>query len=144
MPLKDIVRPREELVTATPETSCQDLATLMNDRSVGSVVIEENDDVRGIVTDRDICIKAVGSGRDPATTTAADVMNTTVYTCDADDGVFELCAAMREHGVRRMPIVEDGKLSGIITLDDLVMLLEDEMHDLSEVIRAESPPHQPA
>ncbi|SEO24615.1 CBS domain-containing protein [Halogranum amylolyticum] len=144
MPLKDIVRPKEELVTASRDTSCQDLAKLMNDRTVGSVVIEENDEPIGIVTDRDICLNAVGAGKDPKTTPASEVMNTDVFTCDADDGVFELCQAMREHGVRRMPIVEDGKLSGIITLDDLVMLLEDEMHDLSEVIRSESPPYQPA
>lgn len=144
MPLKDIVRPKEELVTAKRDTSCQDLAKLMNEFTVGSVVVEENDEAVGIVTDRDICLKTVGAGKDAKTTTAEDVMNTNVFTCDADDGVFDLCAAMREHGVRRMPIVEDGKLSGIITLDDLVMLLEDEMHDLSEVIRAESPSYQPA
>lgn len=144
MPLKDIVRPREELVTAKRETSCGDLAKLMDEFTVGSVVIEDEGEAAGIVTDRDICLKVVGMDRDPKTTTAADVMNTTVYTCDADDGVVELCAAMREHGVRRMPIVEDGELSGMITLDDLVMLLEDEMHDLSEVIRAESPSSQPA
>lgn len=144
MPVKDIIRSREELVTATRDHTCQDLAKLMADHKVGSVIIEEQDKAVGIVTDRDIALKAVGEGRDPKTTKAADVMNSDVYTCDAEDGVFELCREMREHGVRRMPVMDGGKLSGIVTLDDLVILLEDEMHDLSEVIRAESPPYQPA
>lgn len=144
MPVKDIVRSREELVTASRDASCQDLAKLMADHNVGSVVIEEQDKAVGIVTDRDITLKAVSEGRDPKGTKASDVMNSKVYTCDAEDGVFELCGEMRKHGVRRMPVMENDKLVGIVTLDDLVMLLEDEMHDLSEVIRAESPPYQPA
>lgn len=142
MTVKDIARPREELVSASPDTSLPELAQLMDERKVGCVVIETDGDPTGIITDRDFAIMVVGEGKDPTELTAADVMHRDPYTADADDGVFELCATMREHGVRRMPVVEDGKLTGIITLDDLVVLLEQEMHDLSEVIRAESPAYQ--
>lgn len=144
MTLKDIARPKEELVTATAETSVRELAELMEDNKVGSVVIEKDGDVHGIITDRDIALKVVGAGKDPMNLVAGDIMTERPITADMGDGVYELCNLMRDNGVRRIPLTENGKLAGIVTLDDLFILLEDEMHDISEVIRAESPPFQPA
>lgn len=141
MPIKDIARPRDELVSADANTPLPDLARLMEERRVGCVVIEGEREPAGIVTDRDLAIRVIGEGTDPREVTAGDVMTDDPHTAEADDGVFELCAKMREHGVRRMPVVENGELTGIVTLDDLVVLLEDEFHDISEVIRSESPPY---
>lgn len=141
MPIKDIARPRDELVSTDADTPLPDLARLMQERRVGCVVIEGEREPAGIVTDRDLATRVIAEGLDPREMTAGDVMTDEPHTAEADDGVFELCAKMREHGVRRMPVVEDGALRGIVTLDDLVVLLEDEFHDISEVIRAESPPY---
>lgn len=141
MPITDITRPREELVSAQPNTSLAELANLMDDRRVGCVIIETEREPAGIVTDRDLALRVIGDEKDPSGLTAKDVMTEAPYTAEADDGVFELCAKMREHGVRRMPVIEDGELTGIITLDDLMVLLDDEMHNITEVIRAESPPY---
>lgn len=142
MTIKDIARPRDELVSAPPDTTLPELATLMDERKVGCVVIESEGEAAGIITDRDLATKIVGEGKNPTELTASDIMHRDPFTADADDGVFELCATMREHGVRRLPIVEDGTLIGIVTLDDLVVLLEREMRNLSEVIQSESPPYQ--
>lgn len=141
MTVKDICRPKEELVSAGKETSVRELCQLMDDRKVGCVVIEAGDRPEGIVTDRDIAM-AFGADKPLDEWTAGDIMNRDPFTAKAGDGVFELCSTMAEHGVRRAPVVEDGELCGIVTLDDLVVLLEDEMHNISEVIRGESPPYQ--
>lgn len=141
MPLKDIARPREELVSTQSDTSLPELARLMDERRVGCVVIERENEPAGIVTDRDLAMRVVREGKDPTGLTAGDIMTDNPHTAATDAGVFEACAKMREHGVRRLPIVEEGELTGIVTLDDMVVLLEDEMHNISEVIKEESPPY---
>ncbi|WP_332899863.1 CBS domain-containing protein [Haladaptatus sp. CMSO5] len=141
MTIRDIARPREELVSATKETPVTELATMMRERTVGSVVIEERGKPIGIVTDRDLAMKIVAAGKNPRDLTAVDVMNGNTITVNADAGVFDVCRTMRESGVRRVPVMDNGELAGILTLDDIIVLLEDELHDLSEVIRSESPPY---
>lgn len=140
MPVQTIARERNELVTVTPDDAIETVAETMRDETVGSVVVERNAKAVGIITDRDLAMKILADGKDPATLTARDVMTPDPVTADVDDGVFELCEQMREEGVRRIPVLADGELAGIVTLDDLVILLGDEMKDLSEVIRSESPP----
>ncbi|MGB9958020.1 CBS domain-containing protein [Haloferax prahovense] len=144
MTVRDIARPRDELVTAREDTPIRELAKLMGDRKVGSIVVANGDDIRGIVTDRDIALKCVAAGGDMSGMTAKDVMTGEPFTVDADVGVFDLFRQMREHGVRRAPITDGGRLTGIVTMDDLLVLLQDEMHELTEIIRAESPPYTPA
>jgi CBS domain-containing protein len=139
MPAKSIARSEQELVVAAPDTSVRDCARLMDEYSVGSVILTVDDEPVGILTDRDIALRTFEHER-PSELTANDLMSDDLVTADGDEGIFELCDLMQKHAVRRIPIVEDGRLTGIVTLDDLVILLEDEMHDLSEVIRAESPP----
>lgn len=141
MTVKDICRPKEELVSASEDTAIRDLCQLMDERKVGCVVIETDDSPEGIVTDRDIAM-TFGADEPLEEWTAGDVMNRDPFIAQAGDGVFNLSAKMAEHGVRRFPVVEDGELCGIVTLDDLVVLLEDELHNISDVIRAESPPYQ--
>ncbi|KAB1196732.1 MULTISPECIES: CBS domain-containing protein [Haloferax] len=144
MTVRDIARTKDELVTAKLDTPIRDVARMMDEKMVGSVVVADGDSIEGIVTDRDIALKCVGSGGDLKEMTAKDVMTAKPFTVDADTGVYDLFRQMREHGVRRAPVIDGGKLSGIITIDDLLVLLEDEMHELSEIIRAESPPYTPA
>jgi CBS domain-containing protein len=144
MTVRDIARPKDELVTAQLDTPIRDVAKMMEDRIVGSVVVTDGDAIEGIVTDRDIALKCGAADGDLSAMAARDVMTPNPFTVDADLGVYDLFHQMREAGVRRAPIVDDGKLSGIVTIDDLLVLLEDEMHELSEIIRAESPPYTPA
>ena len=141
MPVRTIARSEGELLTAPPTATATDIAQIMDDHSVGSVILVENDHPVGIVTDRDLAMEIVKEGRD-TTTPVSEFMSTDLVTADSKEGVMELCKRMQEHGIRRMPVVEgDGTLTGIVTLDDLVVLLEDELKNLSEVIRSESPPY---
>ncbi len=128
-------------MTAGRDQSAGNLATVMAEEKVGSVVIEEDDDPVGIVTDRDLAIQVLEPREDPTEVTAEEIMTETPVTVDADQGIFEATATMADEGVRRMPVVDDGNLSGIFTLDDLVVLLTDEMTNLAGVIETESPPY---
>ncbi len=132
---------RDGVVTASPATTASELARQMRDERVGSVVvIDDAVRLRGIVTDRDITVGATATGRDPDAVLAGDVMTPDPVTVHVDAGVTELCDALREASVRRMPVVEEGGgLAGIVTLDDLSVLLARQQNDLAGVIESESP-----
>lgn len=132
---------REDVVTASRETPINEVATAMREETVGSVVIVEDDVPVGLVTDRDVAVRIAADRLDAGEMPAENVMTEDPVTVDVDTGVFELCATMGEEGVRRMPVVDDGYLAGIVTLDDLSVLLTDELGNLAGVIEAESPPY---
>lgn len=132
---------RSDVITASPETDVRKIARLMNDELVGSVVVTEGDDPIGIVTDRDLALGVLLEERDPDATTAADVMSDGVHTIDVDAGFYEATQRMNEANVRRLPVVDDGGLVGIITLDDLSELLADEQSELVGVIREQRAPY---
>lgn len=113
MPVKDIARPREELVSAEPTASIREICQLMDNRRVGCVVIESDKKTAGIITDRDIAM-AFSDGETLDDLTANDIMHRDPHTMSSDDGVFDLCATMAEHGVRRMPVVEGDDLAGLL------------------------------
>jgi len=137
MPVRDIAR--REVVTAKPDTPIAAVASELRDLKVGSVVIEEAGAPVGIVTDRDIAVRVVAAERDPAETTAADVMTEDPVTVDSDAGVFAVIDAMLDNAVRRIPIVDDGRIDGILTHDDLTRLLAEESRELAAVVESESP-----
>lgn len=139
MTVEDLVR--KDPIAATRKASIAEVATLMRDEQVGSVVVVEEDRPVGIVTDRDITIKLTAEGEDPQHVLAEDVMSENPVTVQRDAGVFELSETMAENAVRRIPVVDGDELYGIVTLDDLDRLLSDERQNLTKVIEAESPPY---
>lgn len=139
--VKTIVR--EEVVSASPRTSLTELAQTMDDENVGSIVIVEADEPRGIVTDRDITIEAVARGEDPTELTADDVMSDDLVTVDTDSGILDVLRVMTDSNVRRVPAIDgDGHLDGIVTFDDFVVLLGRELKLLGDVVEAEVPPYE--
>lgn len=131
---------RQDVVTIEPATPVSDIADLMARERVGSAIVVDAGQPVGIVTDRDLAIDVLGVGADPTETTAMDVMQDVLVTATADMGVFEAINEMAREGVRRLPLTSDGELVGIVTLDDLVVLLAGELVNLASVIDAESPP----
>jgi CBS domain-containing protein len=136
MTVEDVMR--TDVVTAGPDAAVASLTEIMRDENVGSVVVVENDTPVGLVTDRDLALRAVNS---LSGTTARDVMTPDPITVAADTSVFEATALVGDVGVRRLPVTEEGRLVGIVTLDDLVRLLVVELDNLTDVISAESPPY---
>ena len=139
MTIADIMR--EDVVTASPDTPVNEVATTMRDETVGSVVVVEDGAPVGLVTDRDIAVRIAADALDSTEMTARQMMTEDPVTVDVDTGILELCNAMHDEGVRRMPVVDGDDLTGIVTLDDLTVLLSGELQELAGVIRSESPPY---
>jgi CBS domain-containing protein len=138
--VRDVANRR--VVTVKPDTTLAQCARLMRDDHVGSVVVVDTDrpDQRpvGIVTDRDIVLEAVAPSLDPGTLTAADIMVTALGTVRDDDDVVDALARMREHGVRRLPVIApNGSLAGIVALDDLLSALAEQLTAIVSVCAAE-------
>ncbi|HEX9960188.1 MAG TPA: CBS domain-containing protein [Pyrinomonadaceae bacterium] len=114
------------VTTATREMSLQAVAALMRDGDMGSLPVVENGKLVGIVTDRDIVIRAVAEGRD-ARAAIGDVMTTEIFAVRAEDFVFEAIRLMGDKQVRRVPVInESGELVGIIAIADVALETEDE------------------
>jgi CBS domain-containing protein len=112
--------------TATREMSLQAVAALMRDGDMGSMPIVEDGKLVGIVTDRDIVVRAVADGRD-VSTKIGDVMTSEIFSVKEDDFVFEAIRLMGDKQVRRVPIInEAGELVGIIAMADVALETEDE------------------
>lgn len=130
----------EGVETAGPDATVEALAMRLEQASIGSVVIEKEMEPVGIVTDRDLALRVDARGRSPSALTAADVMTEDPVTVREDAPLLDVTRTMREHSVRRLPVVSsDGTLVGIVTFDDLMQLFVTEMANLSSVIGGESP-----
>lgn len=136
MTLRDLVI--EGVETAGPSATAEALAMRMEEANIGSIIIEEEMEPVGVVTDRDLAIRVVARDRDPSAVTASEVMTTDPVTVDIDRGLLDVTRTMREHAVRRMPVVDGDKLVGIVTLDDVMRLLTRELDDLGGVVEAEA------
>ena len=140
MPVEDLAR--RDVITASPDESVHELATMMDEEDVGSVVIADGDTPVGIVTDRDLTMQVIAERADPEEITAEDVMSDELRTIPHDAGFYEATELMSTHGIRRIPVTDsDDQLAGIITADDLNELLADEHQELADVVRAQRPPY---
>ena len=131
-----------DVVIAEKTLSVVDAAQLMRKHHVGDLVVVEVKDGRkhpvGIVTDRDIVVEVVAAGVNPDALKVGDIMGPEVATVREGEGLFEALRHMRDKGVRRMPVVDrDGGLVGILTLDDLLSLLAEEMTELAKLVSHE-------
>jgi CBS domain-containing protein/uncharacterized protein (DUF2267 family) len=108
------------MVVLSPRASVHAAARAMTDNHIGAVLVAERQQLLGIVTDRDLALEVVAGG---LTHTAAvnDVMSDEVASVPVTASVDDVVRTMREHGCRRVPLVEDGKPVGLVTLDDLII-----------------------
>lgn len=112
--------------TAGRETTLRETAALMRDGDMGAMPVVEDGKLVGIVTDRDIVVRAIAEGRD-ASAPIGEVMTTEVFSVRENDFVFEAIRLMGDRQVRRVPIVnETGELVGIIAMADVALETEDE------------------
>jgi len=112
--------------TVTRAASLRDVAVMMRDGDMGAVPIVDGERLVGIVTDRDIVVRAVCEGGGPESL-VADAMTTELFTVKPEDFVFEAVRLMGDKQVRRVPVVnDDGSLAGIIAMADVALEMEDE------------------
>lgn len=107
--------------TVEADDSVVEAARQMREGDVGDVIVTRGGQVAGIVTDRDIVIRAVAEGRAQESTRVSDVATTDVRALEPSQSVDEAIQAMREHDIRRLPVVADGRPVGIVSLGDLAV-----------------------
>ncbi len=118
MKVSEVMTRQVEVIS--PDDSIQDAARLMASIDAGVLPVGENDRLVGMITDRDIAIRAVGEGRDPKQTRVGEVMTREVRYCFEDDDLDDVSHNMAELQVRRLPVVsKDKRLTGIISLGDI-------------------------
>ncbi|MFC6905126.1 CBS domain-containing protein [Halalkalicoccus tibetensis] len=141
MPVQDIAQ--EDVVTVERDAEASEVARTMDDERVGAVVVVEDDEPAGIVTDRTLGL-SVGQEDDPASLTAEDLMSEDPETVAADAEAYELAVQFGEAKVRRLPVVDDdGSLAGIVSLDDVIATSAEELEEAAKVIEAQSPGYAP-
>jgi CBS domain-containing protein len=127
-----------QTIVCTREESVQGAALLMRTHHVGDVVIVEQPNGErvptGILTDRDIVVSVIALGLDPASLLVGDIMSDDLLTCSDKDDVYETIERMRLRGIRRVPVVNaHGGLTGIVSADDLLGFLAEEMGELARI-----------
>lgn len=132
---------RREVDLIEPEAVARAAANRMAARNVGSLlVVDGRRHVLGVVTDRDLALRVVGQGRDPGRTRVVDVMTPHPDTVSEDTAVEDALAVMRARGVRRLPVLgPGGALVGVVSVDDVLVLLAQEFGELSRLIDHSSP-----
>jgi CBS domain-containing protein len=114
-----------KVVTVRPEETVLDAAEVMNEHHIGAVVVtRDGDDVVGIFTERDILRRVVAERRDPVQTRVREVMTSTVACCSPNTPLDEVRALMRNRRIRHVPVVEEGRLVGIVSIGDLNIVNE--------------------
>lgn len=125
-----------------PAATVQEAAVQMAELDVGAVLVGTVEALEGILTDRDIIMRVVVDGRNPAEMLVRDVMSPNIFSCAEDDPVEAAFAQMRERQIRRMPVINaNGRAVGIVTLGDLSKVVSSP-EQLAEALRDISEPHR--
>lgn len=127
MPLSEYIK--KELITCSPEQSVKEVADLMKKYEIGSVLITEDDGKPvGIITDRDIALRCVSTGIDPANVHAKNIMTRSIKAVNQNEGILDVLKCMKEARIRRVPLVDDeGKAVSLVSFGDMLELLVTEL-----------------
>jgi CBS domain-containing protein len=123
--VRDVMTPK--VVTLPSETTLAEAARTMREQDIGDIVVSDGSGIAGLVTDRDIVVRAVAEQRDPASTTIGEILTEDLIIVRPDDTVQSAALLMRDHAVRRVLVCEgDKSLVGIVTIGDLAEEIDPE------------------
>jgi CBS domain-containing protein len=149
MKVADVMTRHVEFIE--PEATAQDAAALMGELDVSALPLGTADDLRGVITDRDLLYRVVAEGRDPKRTRVHDVATKLVFTCRSDDPLTTAMDLMASHNIRRLPVTEDERVVGWLTLSDLSrrllvdsQVVQNGLQDLTENLHAPGGADAPA
>jgi CBS domain-containing protein len=131
MRIRELMIPHPRI--AQPTDTLDHVAQMMRDEDVGAILVAENERLLGIITDRDITIHVVAAGRDPRQSIVRDFMTTWLVTAHPEMTDHEALDLMGREQIRRLPVVENGRLVGIIALGDFAMEAESDKKIKEEV-----------
>ncbi len=123
-----------EIISIAPAASVFDAIKLMADKAVGSLLVMESSDLKGIVTERDSARKVIIKGRSSETTEVGEIMTTAVITATTDQTVNDCMTVMTEKRIRHLPVVSDGRVIGLISIGDLVQaIISDQQEEIEQL-----------
>ncbi|BBY41922.1 histidine kinase [Mycolicibacterium celeriflavum] len=137
MRIADVLRSKGAAVaTITPETSVAGLLTELAVHNIGAMVVVSPDGVVGIVSERDVVRALHAHGADLLRRPVSEIMTSFVATCAPDDSVDSLSALMTTNRVRHVPVMENGRLAGIVSIGDVVKTRMEELETQQEQLQA--------
>ena len=110
-----------DIASAALDTTLEEVAQMMKNEDVGAIPVVDEEELVGIVTDRDIVIRCIAEGKDPAETTVEDVLTEELHTIHPEADAADAARLMAEKQIRRLPVVEDGELLGVISIGDIAV-----------------------
>lgn len=140
MKVRDLMT--KSVAYVNPTTSVTEAATLMQKHNVGSIPVCESNKIVGIITDRDIVVRNIAHGKNPAVTSVKDVMTTQVTTGNPDMDISQATRLMADNQIRRLPIVENNNLVGMLALGDIAVNTNSDT-EASEALSEISEPTKP-
>ncbi len=136
-PLIDMLN--RDVITIVPTAPVSEAAYLMMREEVGSlVVVDDQMFPVGIVTDRDLVVSAIAEGKNPEESIVEEVMTKDVVYVDEETNILDILSTMSEYSIRRMPVTKDGRLTGIISVEDLIVVIATELVDLAMAVSSKS------
>ena len=142
MKVADVMTRHVEFVA--PDATAQDAAALIGELDVSALPVGSPEDLRGIITDKDLLFRVVAEGKDPRRTRVIDVATKLVFTCRSDDALTTALDLLASHNIRRLPVTEDDRVVGWLTLSDVSrrLLVDSEvvqngLRNLTESLRTE-------
>jgi len=124
----------DEIISISPDASVFDAIKLMADKAVGSLLVMENDELKGIVTERDYARKVIIKGRASDSTAVGEIMTADVFTATTDQTVNQCMTLMTEKRIRHLPIVTDDGVIGLISIGDLVQaIISDQQEEIEQL-----------
>ncbi len=122
------------IVSVLPDATVLDAITVMADKAIGSLVVMDGDVLLGIVTERDYARKVIIKGRSSRTTLVSEIMTTGVFTTSSAESVNQCMSLMTEKRIRHLPVVEDNRVIGIISIGDLVeAIISDQKEEIEQL-----------
>jgi len=127
-----------DVKVARPSQSLSDAASLMKEEDVGSVPVVDGERLVGVLTDRDIVVRGIADGSDPRSVQVGDIASRDIVTVRPDDDLDEALRLMGQHQVRRLPVVDEGQLVGVLAQADVAHEAKDK--DVGQVVEEISKP----
>ncbi|HSC35131.1 MAG TPA: CBS domain-containing protein [Thermodesulfobacteriota bacterium] len=127
------------VVTVAPTAALSEAAYLMMNEDIGALVVVDGDARPvGIITDRDLVVSAIAEGVNPEEVTVEEIMTKDLITVDEDTDLFEMLSILSENSIRRLPVKRGPKLIGIVSVDDLIVLVATELVNLAMALSSKS------
>jgi len=127
-------RKGRDIISVKPETSVLDAIRLMAEKGIGSLVVMEDQELLGIMSERDYARKVIIKGRSSESTAVSEIMTANVFTTSSSETVSDCMSVMTEKKIRHLPVVEDNVVIGIISIGDLVeAIISDQQEEIEQL-----------